>query len=82
MILYKVSFSLFIIVISNIFPMNLCWFVVGKLWVVVDLCLGVETFVCRNDMTILGLWLVFQFTKKLYTFVHPIHLEISYINID
>ena len=45
-IFYKVSFSLFIVIISNMFPMNLCWFVVGKLLVVVDLCLGVETFVC------------------------------------
>ena len=54
--------------------MNLCWFVIGKLWVVGDLCLGVETFVRCNDMTILGLWLMFQ-TKKSYMFVHPIHLK-------
>ena len=60
--------------------MNLCWFVVGKLWVVVDLCLGVETFFVADDMTILGLWLVFQFTKKLYIFVHPIHLKKSFGN--
>ena len=33
-------------IILNIFPMNLCWFVVGILWVVVDLCLGVRTFLC------------------------------------
>ena len=50
---------------------------VGIIWVVVDLGLGIGTFFfffLVDDMTILGIWLVFQFTKKLYMFVYPIHL--------